>query len=92
MWLRVIQYEGIAWGCLSPRRRWGVVLTAKVSYGHGGRGPSSWSAILVTFLYGGRIGGASPLSKKDYVRALWSCVSKAICVLGAGLRGSNSVQ
>ncbi len=58
-----------------------MVLTAKVPHDHEERGLSSWSATLATVMYGGTVGGASPLLKKDSFRSLWSCVSKAIRVV-----------
>ncbi len=69
-----------------------VVLVANVPHDHGGRGPSSCSAIMWTVRYSGRVGGSSLLSKKDSRRARWRCVSKASRVAGEVVRGSRSVQ
>ena len=40
MCLRVMQIGGISFGCLSPRRRWRVVLMANVPHDHAGKGAS----------------------------------------------------
>jgi len=57
MCLRVMQFGDISFGCLSPRMRWRVVLMANVPHDHAGKGASFWVAILLTLLYGGRVGG-----------------------------------
>ena len=53
---------GNSWVCLSPRRRWRVVLMANVPHDQAGRGASFWTAIRSTLLYGGMVDGGSPLS------------------------------
>ena len=68
------------------------LLMANVPQDHGGSGPSSCIAILWIVRYLGRVGGSSPLSKKDSRRAQWSCVSKASREAGGVVRGSRSVQ
>jgi hypothetical protein len=58
---------------------------------HGGRGVSFWTTNLSTLLYGGRVGGGSPLEVESR-RALCSCVSRAGYEAMAGRRGSSIVQ
>jgi len=89
---RLMHFGGISCGCLSPRRRWRVVLMANLPHDHAGKGASFWTAILSTLLYAGRVGKESPPWVKDYWRALCSCASRAGYEAAAGRRGSSIVQ
>ncbi len=53
------------------------MLIAKVPHDHGGKGLSSWTAILEIILYGGRVGGGSHRAAKNSARALCSFDSMA---------------
>jgi len=63
MCLRVMQIGGMSCGCLSPRRRWRVVLMANVPHDHAGKGVSFWIAIISTLLYRGRVMGEPSIGK-----------------------------
>ncbi len=54
VWVCEMQPGGSSWGCLWPSSKLSVVSNAIVPHDHGGRGASSWIAILGMCLYEGR--------------------------------------